>query len=374
MSGLAVVYVRVSSAEQVEGYSLEVQERDCREYCDRHNLAVDRVFVDAGESAKTANRHEFQALFAYIAQKQNRTRVTHVVVDRLDRFSRSVDDGAIYRSKLSSWGIKLRSVKEQIDESPIGRYMTTVFSANAQLDNDMRRIHTGNGMQAAVEGGRWCWPAPLGYLPGRSKKQPSLTPDPERAPLVAELFTRVADGQTLMDAVEWARVIGLRGRRGGELTTSTASRLLRNPIYKGRLELPNWGVSREGDFAAIVSPELWGRVQVVLNGNADAVMVPHTKVNELYPLRGVIVCDKCGKLAKICTSKGRNGRFAYYHCARGAGHLSLRVDKAEGAFIEVLESWCRTSRGCELLRRSSATFGTGRTLLHSRIGNVSNLG
>ena len=86
-----------------------------------------------------------------------------------------------------------------------------------------------------------------------------------------------------MDGVAWARVTGLRGRRGTELTTSTASRLLRNPIYKGRVEVPNWGVSREGDFAAIVTPELWARVQVVLNGNAEAVTIPHSKVNELYP-------------------------------------------------------------------------------------------
>ena len=196
MSGRAVVYVRVSSTDQVEGYSLEVQERDCRDYCDRHNLTVDRVFIEAGESAKTANRRQFHALFAYVAQKQNRTRVSYVIVDRLDRFSRNVDDGAIYRSKLSSWGIKLRSVKEQIDETPIGKYMTSVFNANAQLDNDMRRIHTGSGMRAAVEGGRWCWPSPLGYLPGKGKGQPSLISDADRAPLVAELFAKVADGRS----------------------------------------------------------------------------------------------------------------------------------------------------------------------------------
>ena len=57
----AVLYVRVSTAEQVDNYSLATQERACRDYCEREGLTVDRVFREEGESAKTANRTQLRA-------------------------------------------------------------------------------------------------------------------------------------------------------------------------------------------------------------------------------------------------------------------------------------------------------------------------
>lgn len=53
MSQRAVIYLRVSTEDQTRGMSLESQEAICRAYCDREQIAVDRVFVDRGVSAKT---------------------------------------------------------------------------------------------------------------------------------------------------------------------------------------------------------------------------------------------------------------------------------------------------------------------------------
>ncbi len=47
----AVIYARVSSQEQTKNLSLATQEAKCREYCDRHGIDVDRVFIERGESA-----------------------------------------------------------------------------------------------------------------------------------------------------------------------------------------------------------------------------------------------------------------------------------------------------------------------------------
>src|SRR5689334_1126684 len=56
----AVIYCRVSTKEQTQNLSLPTQERACRAYCDQNGFVADRVFVDAGESAKTTERPEFQ--------------------------------------------------------------------------------------------------------------------------------------------------------------------------------------------------------------------------------------------------------------------------------------------------------------------------
>jgi len=59
MKNVAVIYTRVSSEEQVNNMSLGEQERICREFIAHRpeNLTVDKVFVEEGESAKTAEKN-----------------------------------------------------------------------------------------------------------------------------------------------------------------------------------------------------------------------------------------------------------------------------------------------------------------------------
>ena len=66
----AVIYCRVSSRDQVEGTSLESQERSCREYATKHNLTISRVFIEEGESAKFADRTQLLELLSYCKDKK----------------------------------------------------------------------------------------------------------------------------------------------------------------------------------------------------------------------------------------------------------------------------------------------------------------
>src|SRR5437868_12685967 len=112
MMGKAVIYVRVSDARQIENTSLAGQETVCRGWCRENSLHVDRVFVERGESAKSANRPEFQAMFNLLALATKGS-ISHVIVYKFDRFSRNVEDGAAYRMELRKLGIALRSATEQ---------------------------------------------------------------------------------------------------------------------------------------------------------------------------------------------------------------------------------------------------------------------
>ena len=49
----AVVYIRVSSEEQVENYSLATQEDICAKEAARKKLVIDKIFREEGRSAKT---------------------------------------------------------------------------------------------------------------------------------------------------------------------------------------------------------------------------------------------------------------------------------------------------------------------------------
>jgi site-specific DNA recombinase len=335
VSERAVIYVRVSSSKQTENTSLEQQQAACREWCRQRSIVVDRVFIEAGESAKTADRVEFQRMFAYLEQHQ--TRIRYLLCDKLDRFSRNVNEAGAYLLKLNQWKISLTTAKEAINDTTTdGKMHLGILNVFAQYDNDVRADRSKAGMKATVASGRWAWKGPLGLVNGRAN-EPTLVHDAERAPLIAKLYEKIAEGYTLERAVQWVNTNGLRTSTGNRLSTSTASRLLRNPLYKGTIEHPNWGVSIDDAFPPIVSPQIWAKVQSVLSGRAITA-VPHTQANPAYPLKGVIMCSKCGKTATASTSKGRSTKVAYYHCHRGTGHLRIRADKAEAEFLVLLQS------------------------------------
>src|SRR5712691_1555445 len=94
----AIIYCRVSSRDQVEGTSLESQEVACRDYARRHKLTVSKVFVEEGESAKFADRTQLLELLNYCKNKSNR--VATLIVWKLDRFARNVEDHFAIKANL----------------------------------------------------------------------------------------------------------------------------------------------------------------------------------------------------------------------------------------------------------------------------------
>lgn len=73
-------------------------------------------FVDAGESARSADRPDLQRMLDYITTHQ----VTYCIVHKVDRLARNrVDDVEIHR-RLVEAGVTLVSATENIDETPRG--------------------------------------------------------------------------------------------------------------------------------------------------------------------------------------------------------------------------------------------------------------
>jgi site-specific DNA recombinase len=108
----AVIYCRVSTRDQVQNLSLPTQKKTCVEYCQRNGYGVDRVFVEEGESAKTADRTELKNSLTYC--RQNRGRLHAVVVYALSRFAREKYDHHVLRATLANLQITLRSVTQSM--------------------------------------------------------------------------------------------------------------------------------------------------------------------------------------------------------------------------------------------------------------------
>lgn len=156
----AAIYVRVSDDRQVDGTSLQSQEDVCRKFCRERGLEVVEVFKDEGESAKTANRPQFQALMVYARGG----RISAVVVYKFSRFARNQEDHVTNSSRLRLRGVALLSATEPTGEGPFGRAVEGFMSVFNQLENDIRSENTVRGMKARLSSGRWQWKPPLGYI------------------------------------------------------------------------------------------------------------------------------------------------------------------------------------------------------------------
>jgi site-specific DNA recombinase len=333
----AVIYVRVSTKDQVENFSLATQEKACRQFCANHAFDVDEVFVEEGESAKTANRTQFQKALTYC--RENKGRVQWLVVYAVSRFARSSHDHLATRALLCKLGVNLRSVTENFDESSVGKFTESIMAAVAQLDNDMRADRTVVGMKAAIAAGRWTFKAPLGYFNGGNKPgTPSLIQDPVRGPLVKHAFELYSTGlHTKRKVLEMINAAGLRTANGKLISAQTFEKLLHKPVFAGWLQVKDWGERRRGDFEPLVSQEIFDTVQALLNGKRMSV-TPHLRNHPDFPLRHFVRCGCCDKPMTGSWSKGRNKRYANYRCQnRHCKAVSITKADLERRFVQFLE-------------------------------------
>ncbi len=324
----ALIYVRVSSADQVNGFSLDVQERVCRDFCDRQGWTVGLVSREEGESAKTTERRELQKVLARLRKTGHG--FTHFLVYDLTRFTRDTSDYLTLKGFLAGVGVTLVSVTQPLDDSPTGRFLGTVLAAQGQLDNDTRREKTVAGMREAIKRGIWPWQAPLGYLSVRgADKRATLVHDPETAPLVRLAFDRVASGLSTQEEVREE----LR-RRGLKIPRESFSRLIHNPIYCGRIVAAKWGIEGRLASSAIVTEETFRKAQAALSGTPAGWK--RSDLRPDFPLRWWTRCAECGKPLTGYFGKGNGGAFPYYRCTEK--HLNVSRDRVHTAFAAMLDS------------------------------------
>jgi site-specific DNA recombinase len=335
MAERVVIYTRVSTEEQAKGGTiLAGQKAACLEYCEKQGFKVAKVFVEEGESAKTANRTELKAMLKYCREDKN---IKAVVVHKLDRFSRNITDHAQLRAVLSGLGVQLRSVTEPIDETSTGRFMEVVLSGVAQLDNDIRPERSVKGMKQRLQSGCWTFPPPLGYRAGRDATgAKTIIPDDRSAALISQAFEEFATGlHTREQVLRRVAQLGLVTKKGKPLSSQTFSKTLRKPVYAGRIVVPEWSIDVPGKFQPLVTQAVFDKVQAILSGRTVAI-APRARSHADFPLRGFVKCGYCTEALTGSWSKGRNRYYAYYHCQDGC--IRETKDTMESQFEEFMRT------------------------------------
>jgi len=159
----AAIYSRVSHEEQVEGWSLDAQHELCLALATQRGwtVAPQHIHFEPGRSAKTDARPAFQRMMRQAQAKQ----FDHIIVHKLDRFSRSLSDVVKNVAVLKKSGVGLVSVSEPwVDTtSPQGEFMLHLFALLAQWDNQNRARETAKGKAARARAGYWNGTLSFGY-------------------------------------------------------------------------------------------------------------------------------------------------------------------------------------------------------------------
>ncbi len=317
----AVLYLRVSTSRQAtrngeaEGYSIPAQRSACERKVADLGAEVVREFVDAGASARSADREGLQALLTYVSEGG----VDYVIVHKLDRLARDRADDVMILAKIQTAGATLVSVSEQIDETPAGMLMHNIFAGMAEFYSRNLASEAKKGIaQKAMRGGTH-GVAPIGYVntlarvEGREIKGVAF--DEEKAEHVRWAFQTYAGGHwsisTLRDELEER---GLKSRTtlkyvGTPLNNSQVHRMLSNPYYMGKIR--HRELIYDGAHEPLVGDETWYQVQEVLAGRRIA---GDRSWRHSHYLKGSLFCGRCGGRMGYGHSRGKGGVYSYFFC------------------------------------------------------------
>ena len=345
-----LIYVRVSSKEQVLGFSLDSQEKVCRDFSKKSGHEVLMVFREEGESAKTADRTELQKMLRFC--ETNKRQIDRVVVYKVDRFSRDTADYLALRACLNRLGIKLVSATESFDNTPAGKLNETILSAFAQFDNDVRSQRTIEGMKARCLKGYYVAIAPWGYMNTKDNTGTKIiAPHSEKAPVVKMMFQAYATGKySFKDIAKMVNKSGTKSRNGVKFTKQLVSKIIKNPVYYGRVIVPKWNIDVQGNHEPIVSKELFDEANSGKRSSKSNKLARNRDSPD-YPLRG-IRCSGCGKSISGGKSRSKTGKYYQYYacfCLECKKRTAIKKKDLEDDFTKFLLKLTPSSKDLDVL-------------------------
>lgn len=327
-----ILYCRVSTDEQSEGCSLEIQERFLRAYCNNRGDDVIGIYrEDYSAKGHELNRPEFKKMYDYC--RKHRNEVDKVLFLRWDRFSRNVEFAFAYKRKfIDEMQVEINSIESPIDfKSGDWATLLGLFCGTAHSEDVKISKRTKDGIHGTLLKGKWSGRAPRGYRNVRRAKHDCWVEIDERlAGTITQLFVEVAKG------LEAPTLI--KRRLYPQLADSTFFEMMRNPFYAGLVRVPAYEGDPEqivqGQHEPLIDKITFDEVQNVIDGKKKDTPKLHKPINPDLYLRRFLTCPVCGHVLTGATSKGNGGLYTYYMCSNDHKHFSARAEEVNEMFVK----------------------------------------
>jgi DNA invertase Pin-like site-specific DNA recombinase/predicted metal-binding protein len=314
-----VLYARKSSeSDEKQALSIDSQVKEMLQIAERENLEV----VDIRRESHSAKDSGQRPVFSEILKDIRTGRYNGILTWAPDRLSRNAGDlGSLVDMMDQKLLREIRTFGQHFTNSPNEKFLLMILCSQAKLENDNKSVNVKRGLRMRCEMGLWPSVAPTGYLnEKRIDRKGCVLIDPERAPIVKQMFEKIAyEKWSGRKIYHWLKFdMNFRSRTSNKpLTLSNVYRLLQLPFYYGVFEYPvgggNWYT---GKHQPIITRELFEATQEQLK--RDKIVRGESKE---FAFTKLMTCGLCGsgitgqeKFKKL--KDGSENRHVYYGCTR----------------------------------------------------------
>ena len=322
---VAALYARVSSEEQMEGYSIDAQRRAFQTLAQARGWVISKEYVEEGKSARTENINKRPVFKEAVADGLD-GKYDILVVHKVDRFSRKLRITLEYFDKLGKAGVGFVSIIEQMDFStPWGKFTLSMLGGLAELYSDNLSQETKKGWHERRAQGLYCGLLPFGAMKGEDKVP---VPDTREIYLGGRktcnyeglqlAFQIAANGKSDREVAQALNAAGYRtaGNQGNRpFSKDTVRGMLTNRFYLGYLPDGNGGWVK-GKHQPFIDEELWNQVQEVRERNRRAPR-NHPGKATITSLTGITYCWYCKGRIHVGTSHNGRRRMLCYNRSKG---------------------------------------------------------
>ncbi|MFW5732361.1 MAG: recombinase family protein [Planctomycetota bacterium] len=326
-----VIWARVSSREQAEGYSLDAQIRINRDKAQREGWNVLREFVIAESARRGAARVAFNEMYQWVKKNAKRMKIDAVLAHKLDRICRNMRDAVRMQELEDTVGVKMLFVDNEFGPGAAGALSFNVMAAISQYYSDNLRQEVRKGQEEKIRQGWMPCGVAYGYMNTDDRDEP-IQPHPEKSKLVVRVFQLYSQGGLTFD------MIGEQLHREGyiyrpsmpRMSPGSISYMLANRFYVGDIV---WkGQIYPGKHRPLVDRRTFQICRNLLKGkNRRTRRQTHALAN------GLFLCDHCGSMitGERIRRKLKSGGVrvhTYYRCAnnhRGDDHPKVRWREAD---------------------------------------------
>lgn len=316
LSNRVAIYIRYSSENQRDGYSVEYQQEECLKYINNNGWHFVKAYIDEAVTGKSTDKRT--SFFELLSDcKQGLYDV--VLVYKYSRFARNLMEARLYHHQLEKQGVKLISAMEQIDDTtPEGRMMRNIIMTMDEYYSDNLSTFVQSSMHTAAKQGKY-----LGGSPpyGFKIENGKFIENTEEANIIRKIYQLRAEGMQPSDILKLLNAEGITSRNNKPFTQQLLHKIFRSEKYIGvyNYKVKGYEPVRIPDaLPKIVDDQVFNKVQIELNKNSNK---PKGRARRYsYPLTGLIRCEICGEHF-TGTSKGKTSNLKYYVC-RGRDKLA----------------------------------------------------
>jgi len=228
-----VGYCRVSTDNQKEEGTIEIQVKALKQYGNKNNFELIKIFKDEGVSGSSEleNRAGLAELFNFIEDNKG---VEGVLIFKLDRLARDLYIQEHLIKKLELLNIELISIKEPdlSSKDPMRKAFRQFMGIVSELEKAFITLRlTGGRINKAQKGGFAGGSTALGYI----SKNKKLVIDQEQAETIRLIFKMKRHKKmSLREIARELNKLNIPTSSGkGKWYGRTVKYILENPIYKG---------------------------------------------------------------------------------------------------------------------------------------------